>query len=269
MSVFIKNQNHVLRTWFFILLLEQNIDLDEIKTDWSEAGENHVFNYFATEVLQQIDDSSREFLLKSALLPKMNIAICRELTGIGSARNILSDLAHRQFFTLRHGLLKASYEYHPLFREFLLSRAQNTYSEHEFKQLQEMNSDQRLNKGLDLIHQIFTIYTGAFLQRDTDAPWSLSLRERLRHKFLRQLDTLGNTLCDHQFYEQAMVLYQQGLDVDDLAESIYQGIMRCCLQLDKKADGMVAYQRCRQNLHKRLDVNLSGKTEKLRAALQA
>ena len=66
----------------------------------------------------------------------------------------------------------------------------------------------------------------------------------------------------------ALRLYQRALDIDDLYEGFYQGVMRCSLLLNNPADGMTAYQRCRNTLHTKLNVPPSKQTEQLRDQLQ-
>ena len=119
-----------------ILLLEHGVELDEVEFDREELSQEYLFDYFATEIFQKIDTQIQQFLIKTAILPKMTASICRQLTGNRAASKILSELARKQYFTVRHGVLKPSYEYHPLFRDFLQSRAQENFDEAEYKQLQ-------------------------------------------------------------------------------------------------------------------------------------
>lgn len=51
------------------------------------------------------------------------------LTGIEESGQILSDLSHKNYFTEKHPLTKPVYQYHQFFREFLLSRAKETFTE--------------------------------------------------------------------------------------------------------------------------------------------
>jgi len=119
-----------------ILLLEQGVDLETVNLDPKENNHEYLFDYFAFEIFQKIDPETQQFLMKTALLPKMTLSICKQLTGNSAAKAILSELVCKQYFTIRHGLWKPSYEYHPLFREFLLTQAQDTFADQDFKTLQ-------------------------------------------------------------------------------------------------------------------------------------
>ena len=83
-----------------------------------------IFDYFATEVMARLDLKTREFLYAVALLPTMTATLCEQLTGNKKAKAILQRLVHEHFFTSRRGLLTVSYEFHPLFRQFLLAQAE-------------------------------------------------------------------------------------------------------------------------------------------------
>ena len=87
-----------------------------------------VFDYFANELFDKADPVTQHFLLKSSLLPKITVSAARMLTGIRQADRILSDLHRNNFFTEMRRDPGLSYQYHPLFRAFLLSRGESTYS---------------------------------------------------------------------------------------------------------------------------------------------
>ncbi|HHO67802.1 MAG TPA: hypothetical protein ENK12_02110 [Gammaproteobacteria bacterium] len=90
-----------------------------------------LFDYFAGETLQQVDDQVRDFLLKTALLPRMHVRAARSLTGNPRAGQILERLRRQNFFTLLHPGSPPAYEYHALFRAFLVAQGQAAFPPHE------------------------------------------------------------------------------------------------------------------------------------------
>jgi DNA-binding SARP family transcriptional activator len=130
--------NMHIRGWIsgLILLLEQGVELDEVELDNKEMSPEYLFDYFATEIFYKIDEQTQQFLIKTSMLPRMSASICKQLTGNRAANQILSELARKQYFTVRHGIFKPNYEYHPLFREFLQSRAEESFAQSEYKNLQ-------------------------------------------------------------------------------------------------------------------------------------
>jgi LuxR family maltose regulon positive regulatory protein len=110
-----------------------------------------------------------------------------------------------------------------------------------WKKEQGENSVQLLKKAMQM-------YKGPFLAREKEQPWTLSMRERLRSKFLRNVEKLGHYWRQSNQWEKALDCYLKGLDVDDLAEEFYLGVMICYHQLGRKNDAMEAYKRYRRIL---------------------
>ena len=54
--------------------------------------------------------------------------MAEELTDLSSAGSILSTLNRNNYFTEKRFQNEPIYQYHPLFREFLLSRAKETFT---------------------------------------------------------------------------------------------------------------------------------------------
>jgi LuxR family maltose regulon positive regulatory protein len=87
-----------------------------------------LFDYFATQVLAETDDATREFLYAVSFLPTMTASQCVELTHNPAARTILQRLERNNFFTTRRGILNVIYEFHPLFRQFLQVQADDHFT---------------------------------------------------------------------------------------------------------------------------------------------
>ncbi|VAW76717.1 hypothetical protein MNBD_GAMMA15-165 [hydrothermal vent metagenome] len=134
----LQHLNRHIQGWVtgLILWLEQGVELDDIELDSEEMSPEYLFDYFSTEIFHKIEPEIQQFLIKTSMLPKMTASICKRLTGNSAARKILSGLVRKQYFTVRHGVLKPGYEYHPLFREFLHNQAREHFDEAEYKQLQ-------------------------------------------------------------------------------------------------------------------------------------
>ncbi len=87
-----------------------------------------IFDYFSCEIFDKIDKETRNFLLKTAFLPKMNEEIAEKLTGCRHTSRILSELNRNNHFTEKFFYSEPVYRYHPLFRDFLMQRAKETFS---------------------------------------------------------------------------------------------------------------------------------------------
>jgi DNA-binding SARP family transcriptional activator len=120
---------------------------------------------------------------------------------------------------------------------------------------------QRIERGLAL-------YEGSFLVGE-QAPWVLPTRERLRTRFLQAIAAVGRHWERDEGWERAIVAYQEGLEVDDLAERLYYQMMCCYQRLGRHGDAARVYRRCRQALGSVLGVEPSAETEQLYQRLRA
>lgn len=82
-----------------------------------------IVNYFGSVIFNQTREETRDFLMKTAFLPRMTVKMSEELTGAANGEAILAGLMKNNFFIERHPSEAPVYQYHPLFRNFLLSRA--------------------------------------------------------------------------------------------------------------------------------------------------
>ena len=88
-----------------------------------------------------------------------------------------------------------------------------------------------------------TFHRGTFLAKEIEHPWLISIRERLRSKFLRSLNQLGDYWCQTKQWGKALECFQKGLEVDDLAEEFCQGVMMCYQNLGLEANALTQYNR--------------------------
>jgi DNA-binding SARP family transcriptional activator len=120
-----------------------------------------------------------------------------------------------------------------------------------------------------LATKLLALYQGPFLATEAEQPWSLSPRERLRSKFLRQFGALGRHWEADGKWDRAANGYLQGLEVDPLAEELYRSLMRCYRQQGRPAEAYAVYARCCNTLKTILGVGPSPETETLRRAIEA
>jgi len=134
-----------------------------------------------------------------------------------------------------------------------------------FEQILEQ-ADARWKEGkkevaLGLIEKAIEMYRGAFLGREIEQPWATSMRERLRGKFLRSVGRLGIYWQQASQWEKALHCYEKGLEVDNLAEEFYQGLMTCYHHLGRRSEALGVYQHCKRTLSSALGIEPSGKTD--------
>jgi len=116
----IQRMNALVDGWIagLILLLEHGGHEDSV----TGINKECFFCYFASEIFNTIDPVRKRFLLLTACLNTITPTVAREITGIPEAHDILEALCIHHYFTSRSDLTEPVYQYHPLFRDFLLSR---------------------------------------------------------------------------------------------------------------------------------------------------
>ena len=106
-------------------------------------------------------------------------------------------------------------------------------------------------------------YRGAFLPHDVEQSWSVSMRERLRSRFIRLVSDTGNHYEKCGDLDRAMEWFRRGIETDNLAEEFYQGLMRCYARQGRAAEGAAVYRQLRQLLSVVLGVRPSQATQTL------
>jgi DNA-binding SARP family transcriptional activator len=116
--------------------------------------------------------------------------------------------------------------------------------------------------------EVMRLYRGAFLAEDDGEPWPVTMRERLRGRFIHAVAEIGKKLEDDSRPEAAIECYLRGLDADPVIEQFYQGLMRCYTALERRSEALSAYQRLKRMLSISLGVAPSVQTERLYQALK-
>src|SRR3970282_2408954 len=94
------------------------------------------------------DARTRNLLLQTAYLPRMTAAMAAALTGDPDAENILAELHRSNYFlSLREAGSEPLYQYHPMLRDFLQARADETLGKERRRQLQRASARQMEQAG--------------------------------------------------------------------------------------------------------------------------
>ncbi|HEY6838769.1 MAG TPA: BTAD domain-containing putative transcriptional regulator [Geobacteraceae bacterium] len=100
-----------------------------------------ITNYFASEVFDQLDVHTRDFLLRTSFLPRITIPQAEALTGSLHCRQILTTLSNNNYFTTRYEGAVAGYQYHQLFQDFLRNRANEHFAPMELRAVKKKAAD--------------------------------------------------------------------------------------------------------------------------------
>ncbi len=91
-----------------------------------QASPASLFDYFASEIFNKAVPAEQDVLLRTSFLQRIEASDAERLTGNDTAGQILERLSRQHYFTEKYD---QAYQYHPLFREFLQSRARNTFTQ--------------------------------------------------------------------------------------------------------------------------------------------
>lgn len=111
-------------------------------------------------------------------------------------------------------------------------------------------------------------YRGTFLGADTPA-WGVAYRERLQSKFTRSVMLLGHLYERANAWLEAADVYELGIDIDPLAEDLYQRVIVCYSKLGRRGQAIAAYRRCQATLDAQLKMVPMRKTQALYESLRS
>ena len=95
-----------------------------------------MFEYFAAQLLRQATPDMQRFLIRTALLTTFNAAAADQMSERGDSGTLLEDLHRRGLFTNRRDTLPPVYQYHDLFRSYLVAQFESTLPQAERLELQ-------------------------------------------------------------------------------------------------------------------------------------
>ncbi len=127
----------------------------------------------------------------------------------------------------------------------------------------KLDGKHSINERKRLTEKALSLYRGHFLLDDMDAAWAIPSRERLRSKFLAQLEVYGRLLEDDEKWQEAIHWYRKGLEIDMLAEQFYQRLMYCYYQMDRQSDAVEVYRQCYRVILSSLNVEPSNATKSI------
>jgi LuxR family transcriptional regulator, maltose regulon positive regulatory protein len=127
-------------------------------------------------------------------------------------------------------------------------------------ELQRKDPETKSIQGIGRLRQH---YRGHFLQHETEKPWILKARHELCDRLLRAIREAARE-CEHlRRWEDAATLYRYGIELDQLNEGLYRGLMACHQQLGDHSEALLAYRRCRELLTRFLGTAPNAKTQAL------
>jgi len=127
--------------------------------------------------------------------------------------------------------------------------------------------DVQLATFAEMTRALLQLYTGHFLDQESQESWAIAARDQLRAKFIRTVARLGDILEQRKDWGKAAELYLRALELDNLAEPIYRRLMIVYCEQGESAEAINIYRRCRDMLSVVLNTKPSEDTEAVRRAI--
>lgn len=122
---------------FLLLLQKRALEGASTNSSIESLSENDLFDYFASEIVAELKKDEREFMLQTSFLPILTSSLAESLTHNSDSVKILNSLVRSNHFTVIHsGFEENIFEYHPLFKSFLLAKARFEFSDEKIIQIQ-------------------------------------------------------------------------------------------------------------------------------------
>jgi len=116
-----------------LLLQSERLESGEGLTD--ERSPQVLFDYFAQEIFFRQATENQYFLMQAALLPTISRKMVVEIAGTEKFWKTLAGLHEQNYFTDLLDETEPAYQFHPLFREFLLNQLEHSFSGAEIREL--------------------------------------------------------------------------------------------------------------------------------------
>ena len=104
------------------------------------------------------------------------------------------------------------------------------------------------------------LYLGNFLAHEAEKTWAVEKRQILHERFVRAISDFARCYEKRGLWKEAACVYQDGVEVDSLAEEFHRGLIMCHRRLGNYAAAVKAYGRCSELLLKTLGVQPSSAT---------
>jgi LuxR family maltose regulon positive regulatory protein len=130
-----------------ILLMLKPDQIDRLKVTDENHTPGEILDFFGSEVFEKLEKDEQEILLKTALLPDLAPEVAGPLTGNSYSKAILEKLIRWNFFIERKFGPNSVYQYHPLFRNFLLNQFEKRFQGQEARDLDKKAADLLVQAG--------------------------------------------------------------------------------------------------------------------------
>ncbi len=107
------------------LSLRRGAALDDVLDALAE--DEHIADYLVDEILEQISEKHRDFMLRSSVLDELSGPLCAAVTGMSDAADLLREINHQGLFLIALDHRRVRYRFHHLFGALLRARLEEDH----------------------------------------------------------------------------------------------------------------------------------------------
>ncbi len=192
-----------------------------------------LFDYLVDEVLHQLDEADRDFLLQTSILPELTPTLCTAVSQKENTTHILADLYRRNLFLMlnetanNEPFAEPTYRYHALFAQFLQRHLQETQADllpilhcraaaaqaDPAKAIEHYLQAQTWTEAADLIENIGREQLRSGLIRPSTIRWINQLPKNIKHSHPWLQLFLGQELSQKGLMTQASPYIDTALSI--------------------------------------------------------
>lgn len=118
-----------------------------------------LFTYLLNEMLSRVSAEARKVLTHTALFPQVTALLAQRISGSASAGEVLDELYRNQYLVDRNVDTELTYQFHDLFRDFLLDVLAKDLPAHELAKLKTraacmLETAGQVNEAVQLFRQV-------------------------------------------------------------------------------------------------------------------
>lgn len=120
-----------------VLMLQTRQADSQGAVDFDRNSPQTIFDYFAAEIFNKTSTERQAFLYKTSFLPHMTAEMAQAVSGEAQSGRILAELSHQHYFiNQRQQPNGTQFQFHGLFREFLMTQARAKLTPPQLAQVQ-------------------------------------------------------------------------------------------------------------------------------------
>lgn len=131
------------------------------------------------------------------------------------------------------------------------------------KQAEERTEASTSNRHADRAARASACYRGPFLGLEDCPPWAMPYRDRLRDRYIKLIVRQCDLSNAKRKTTDVVRCLEQALEVDPLAEPLYQRLISLLVAERRQADAALWYHRCRSSLARWADRQPAPETQRL------